>query len=165
MPQPDDFTLTLLHHLQDERTTPQGGWLGLDELRSLMGLSSQEAKHLHGPLVELYDAGMIERRFDAPRARDEWRSRGVQPDMGQLREDIEAYDRDAESAPLPEDLPDPAPTTIFPALIKGRIHAGFVLDYRTDRWATMCGKMIKDPSTVEHRRMPVQCHQCAEALT
>jgi hypothetical protein len=79
----DDFTKTLLHHNQDARLTPSGGWLNLEDLRSLMGLSIKESLiHLNGPLMELFNAGMIEKRFNAVTANDEVRSRGVKPVMG-----------------------------------------------------------------------------------
>lgn len=159
MPQPDDFTVTLLHRLQDERTTPQGGWMALDELGRALHLTTVETKHLDGPLRELFGAGMIERRFNAAKARDEWRSRGVQPVGLAFHGDHAEPDLLAEARAV-----DPAPTTIFPVPIKGTVHAAFVLDYRTDRWATMCGKSIKDPATVKHERRPVQCPKCAEAL-
>jgi hypothetical protein len=81
MPAPDDFTKTLLHRIQDERTTPSGGWLDIHQMASLMGVSQREAMRLGGPLQELFEAGMIERRFNATKARDEWRSRGVRPDL------------------------------------------------------------------------------------
>lgn len=82
MPAPDDFTVTLLHAIQNERTTPQGGWLNVREMARGMGLTAAESRHLTGPLTELMDAGMIERRFNAAKAVDEYRSRGVQPAMG-----------------------------------------------------------------------------------
>lgn len=82
MPAPDDFTVTLLHAIQNERTTPQGGWLTLREMARGMHLKAVDAQHLYGPLKELFDAGMIERRFNARTAQDEYRSRGVQPAMG-----------------------------------------------------------------------------------
>jgi hypothetical protein len=42
-------------------------------------------------------------------------------------------------------------TTIFPVTLNGKVHAAFVLDYRTDEWATQCGKSVPDPTAVEHR--------------
>lgn len=56
------------------------------------------------------------------------------------------------------------PTTIFPVKIKGVVHAAFVLDYRTDKWATMCGKQVAVPSDVEHRVAEVECKKCAASL-
>lgn len=109
MPAPDDFTVTLLHRIQDQRTTPQGGWLGLEDLRSLMSLSPAEAfKHLAAPLQELHSAGMIERHFNAATARDEWRSRGVKPDMGPTR--AEAAAEAAEQAMWQDDRARPVST-------------------------------------------------------
>ncbi len=78
----DDFTNALLHHLQDARTTPSGGWLNLEDLRSLMGLSVEESrKHLGAPITELFKAGLIEKRFNAVTVNDEVRSRGTKPDI------------------------------------------------------------------------------------
>lgn len=162
MTKPDDFTVSMLHCIQNERTAPGNGWLSTGQIARGMGLTTDQALHVEGPLKELHEAGMIEKRWNAVRARDEWRSRGVQPDIRHSITREEAAAEFAEQAM--DDALDPAPSTIFPAPIKGIIHAAFVLDYRTDRWATMCGKQVKDPSTVEHRRMPVQCRPCAEAL-
>lgn len=56
-------------------------------------------------------------------------------------------------------------TTIFPATIAGKIHAAFVMDYRTDEWATMCGRQVTDPDTVQHRAgTEVTCRKCSDAL-
>lgn len=155
----DDFTMALLRKIQLERTTPEGGWLSFPEIANRAGLRTDEEDQLRGPLRELFHAGMVEKRFNARHGRDEWRSVGTLPSLS--REPLESGpDLRAEARAV-----DPAPTTIFPAPIKGTIHAAFVLDYRTDRWATMCGKSIKDPSTVKHERRPVQCPKCAEALT
>jgi hypothetical protein len=57
------------------------------------------------------------------------------------------------------------PTTIFPVPLHGRIHAAFVLDYRTDKWATLCGKPIEDAGAVVHKVTEVTCAKCAESLS
>lgn len=99
---PDDFTNTLLHKIQDQRTTPSGGWLSMGELHSLMGLNAMEGTRQITPrLNELAEAGMIEKRFNADSHRDEWRSRGVQPVMG--REPLEAEQAAPGAAPARED--------------------------------------------------------------
>jgi hypothetical protein len=56
------------------------------------------------------------------------------------------------------------PTTIFPVNLNGKIHAAFVMDYRTDKWATMCGKQVPDPTAVEHRVTEVTCRKCSANL-
>jgi hypothetical protein len=57
------------------------------------------------------------------------------------------------------------PTTIFPAHLHGRVHAAVVLDYKTDKWSTLCGKPIKDPATVVHKVTEVTCAKCSESLS
>jgi len=56
-------------------------------------------------------------------------------------------------------------TTIFPVTLSGKVHAAFVLDYQTDKWATMCGRQVPDPTAVEHRVAEVTCRKCSENLT
>lgn len=55
-------------------------------------------------------------------------------------------------------------TTIFPVTLSGKVHAAFVMDYRTDKWATMCGKQVPDPAAVIHKVTEVTCRKCAESL-
>lgn len=57
-------------------------------------------------------------------------------------------------------------TTIFPVTLKGsdKVHAAFILDYRTDKWATMCGRTVPDPTAVEHRVTEVTCQKCEDSL-
>lgn len=81
MPAPDAFTVKLLHAIQDQRTTPSGGWLTLTDMTAPMGLRQNETTYLIRHLGELFEAGMIEKRYNADSHRDEWRSRGVQPDL------------------------------------------------------------------------------------
>lgn len=58
-----------------------------------------------------------------------------------------------------------AATTIFPVTLKdNKIHAAFVMDYRTDNWATMCGKDVPDPTAVVHKVTEVTCRKCADNL-
>lgn len=57
------------------------------------------------------------------------------------------------------------PTTIFPVHLHGRVHAAFVMDYRTDKWATMCGRQVPDPTAVEHKVTEVTCTKCSQALS
>jgi hypothetical protein len=118
MPAPDDFTKTLLHAMQNERTTPQGGWLNQREMARGMALTAAEARHLSGPLQELMDAGMIERRFNADKAVDEWRSRGVQPDLRAIMASPGA------------DAPDGAPLRPHPADTEGAAREVFIYLYR-----------------------------------
>ncbi len=82
----DDFTTTLLHAIQNERTTPSGGWLSTGQIARGAGLSAGEAHHVADPLKELHGAGMIEKRFNAAKGVDEWRSRGVLATPGRLNE-------------------------------------------------------------------------------
>lgn len=56
-------------------------------------------------------------------------------------------------------------TTIFPVTIRGKIHAAFIFDYRTDKWYTMCGDPVPDPAEVQHRAgTEVTCKDCDRAL-
>ena len=56
-------------------------------------------------------------------------------------------------------------TTIFPVPIAGTIHAAFVMDYRKDEWATMCGKAVTDPKMVQHTAgTEVTCRKCSDNL-
>lgn len=57
------------------------------------------------------------------------------------------------------------PTTIFPVELNDKIHAAFVMDYKTDKWATMCGRSVPDPTAVIHKVTEVTCRRCAAALT
>lgn len=174
MTKPDDFTLTLLHKIQDARTAPGNGWMTALDMARATDVHDNEAFRLGAPLKELHKAGMIERRWNADRKVDEYRSIGVQPDIAHSipHPDDDFADAvkylapkvDAALRHVDEDPLDPAPTTIFPVPLKDTVHAGFVLDYRTDKWATMCGRQVKDPSIIEHRRAPVQCRRCAEAV-
>lgn len=123
MAQPDDFTVTLLHTIQDQRTTPQGGWLSTGDLHTLMGLNAMEgARRMTGPLLELFNAGMIERRFNAAAARDEYRSRGVQPAMGP------AAHEEAEGVADPTPINEPLGATARGIFIYLHGHPGFVVD-------------------------------------
>lgn len=57
-------------------------------------------------------------------------------------------------------------TTIFPVDLKdGKVHAAFVLDYRTDKWLTQCGRGVPDPTAVEHRVAEVTCKKCIDNLS
>lgn len=55
-------------------------------------------------------------------------------------------------------------TTIFPVRIGGVIHAAFVLDESTDKWATQCGKSVRDGSKVQHAVTVVECQACADNI-
>jgi hypothetical protein len=77
----DDFTVTLLHQIQNERTAPGNGWLSTGQIARGMHLADHEEHHALASLKELHEAGMIEKRFNFTKAVDEWRSRGVQPDI------------------------------------------------------------------------------------
>lgn len=57
------------------------------------------------------------------------------------------------------------PTTIFPVPLHGRVHAAFVMDYKTDKWGTMCGRNVPDPEAVVHKVTEVTCPKCAESLS
>jgi hypothetical protein len=64
-------------------------------------------------------------------------------------------------APIPAD----AVTTIFPVTSSnGKVHAAYVLDYKTDKFSTMCGKAIRDSAAVEHRVTEVTCNACRNAV-
>lgn len=79
------------------------------------------------------------------------------------------WDNDRKVKPAPFrslTLIDAGPTTIFPVTLKDqKVHAAFVMDYRTDQWATMCGKSVPDPTAVDHRVTEVTCTKCAASLT
>jgi hypothetical protein len=180
MPKPDALTMTLLTALQEERTNPENGWMSQTQAATAIGIPPGESFHITGALQELNTAGMIESRWNSQRLREEYRSRGTMPDITRSVREPVALEEHPRYMPTdkwvrkPEDREDdllaearaldPAPTTLFPAPLKGTVHAAFVLDYRTDKWATMCGKQIKDPSIIKHEHRPVQCPKCAEAV-
>lgn len=81
--------------------------------------------------------------------------------------DLKGYIVDA--APLEEIQPRApidadAATTIFPVEISGKIHAAFVMDYKTDKFATMCGRQVKNSADVLHKVTVVTCARCADAV-
>lgn len=76
---------------------------------------------------------------------------------------VDAVPLDEENRPRAPIAAD-AVTTIFPVEIGGKIHAAYVMDYRTDKFATMCGKQVQDPSTVEHRVAQVTCRPCTRNM-
>ncbi|UDL16701.1 hypothetical protein SEA_ATUIN_8 [Arthrobacter phage Atuin] len=92
----------------------------------------------------------------------------VQKYLANLPQDLlKGYIVDA--APSEENRPrapiaDDAVTTIFPVEISGKIHAAFVMDYRTDKFATMCGKQVKNSADVLHKVTVVTCNRCADAV-
>lgn len=158
----DDFTITLLHRIQGARLSPEGGWLTLQELRSLMGLSQQEAHHLTAPLAELMEAGMIEKHFQ--NGRDEWRSRGVQPAMGRTRQEAA---RDLMQEAIEEvDRRVPA---IFTVVLGGRAgrarHAAFLAsEYPEVSWYTQCGRDIPAEKMTAIESLLVTCPDCNDNL-
>lgn len=153
----DDFTQTLLRHIQLQRTNPENGWLNIPEMASLMGLSASDRRHLGTPLQELLGAGMIEGRFNAAKAVDEYRSIGTIPTPGR---DL------VEEAVAEVDRRVPA---IFTVVFGGRggkqRHAAWLMgEYPTPLWFTQCGKPVASEAMTEIRRLLVTCPDCNDNL-
>jgi hypothetical protein len=69
-----------------------------------------------------------------------------------------------DATPPPEVFPEDAVIHPFTVEQTGKLHAAFIVDYRTDEWFTHCGKKVQDPSAVVHKMTAVECPRCKANL-